>query len=117
MRTSAPRGSTLKVPVAGKEGRFPENHGIEDLLWAPEGMAPSLRPRNLLGAMYVQFYWLVASAGDLSRCKHCNRIISYASPIPGSRDRKPRKDKEFCDKRCRQNYHYHNRIKPSPQSN
>ena len=27
-----------------------------------------------------------------------------------------RKDKEFCDSRCRQNYHYHNRIKPSQKS-
>jgi hypothetical protein len=69
--------------------------------------------RNLLGAMGLQFYWLITSAGELSRCKYCGRIISYAPPIPGSAaSRKPRKDKEFCDSRCRQNYHYHNRIKP-----
>jgi hypothetical protein len=69
--------------------------------------------RNLLGAMYLQFYWLITSAGDLSRCKYCERIISYAPAIPESEGRKPRKDKEFCDSRCRQNYHYHNRIKPT----
>ena len=72
--------------------------------------------RNLLGAMYLQFFWLVTSAGDLSRCKYCGRIISYAPPIPIGKEhkaRKPRKDKEFCDSRCRQNYHYHNRIKPA----
>jgi len=75
--------------------------------------------RNLLGAMYLQFFWLVTSAGELSRCKYCGRIISYAPPIPAGEDRKarkPRKDKEFCDSRCRQNYHYHNRIKPRRQS-
>jgi hypothetical protein len=73
--------------------------------------------RNLLGAMGLQFYWLITSAGELSRCKYCGRIISYAPPMPGSdTDRKPRKDKEFCDSRCRQNYHYHNRVKPSRQS-
>ena len=76
--------------------------------------------RNLLGAMYLQFYWLITSASELSRCKHCRRIISYAPPmLVGDQDlkaRKPRKDKEFCDSRCRQNYHYHNRIKPSRQS-
>jgi hypothetical protein len=75
--------------------------------------------RNLLGAMGLQFYWLITSAGELSRCKHCGRIISYAPPIPAGEDhkaRKPRKDKEFCDSRCRQNYHYHNRIKPTRKS-
>ncbi len=76
-----------------------------------EGMMRSWRARNLVGAMHLQFYWLITSGGDISRCKHCNRIISYAPPIPGSNDRKPRRDKEFCDKRCRQNYHYHNRLK------
>ena len=73
--------------------------------------------RNLLGAMGLQWYWLITSAGELSRCKDCGNIISYAPPMPGGdTDRKPRKDKEFCDSRCRQNYHYHNRIKPRRQS-
>lgn len=67
--------------------------------------------RNLLGAMHLQFFWLVTSGKELSRCKHCGRIMSPASEMPESRKRKPRKDKEFCDSRCRQNYHYHNRIK------
>jgi hypothetical protein len=93
-------------------------------LAAPRGLAPlspekltgSLKVRNLLGAMYLQFYWLITSRSDLSRCKYCRRIISYAPPMPESRMRKPRKDKEFCDSRCRQNYHYHNRIKPNRDS-
>jgi hypothetical protein len=75
--------------------------------------------RNLLGAMYLQFYWLISSASELSRCKHCGRIISHAPPMLVGVNRivrKPRKDKEFCDSRCRQNYHYHHRIKPSRQS-
>jgi hypothetical protein len=72
--------------------------------------------RNLLGAMYLQFYWLITSAGALSHCRFCEGILSYAPPIPGTGERKPRKDKEFCDSRCRQNYHYHNRIKPERNS-
>jgi hypothetical protein len=82
---------------------------------APELLMASVRPCNLLGAMYAQFYWLLASGGDLSRCKHCGRVISHASPafVGDRRGRKPRKDKEFCDSRCRQNYHYHQRIKGS----
>lgn len=93
----------------------PSNQLPSDHVWTLETMKSSLWPRNLLGAMYLQFLWLVDSAGELSRCKHCDRIISYAPPLPESGDRKSRKDKEFCNKRCRQNYHYHNRIKPAQQ--
>ena len=49
-------------------------------VWTPETMKSSLWPRNLLGAMYLQFLWLADSAGELARCKHCDRIISYATP-------------------------------------
>jgi hypothetical protein len=96
--------------------RSPSGREALDEKLAPELLMPSVRPRNLLGAMYTQFYWLLASGGDLSRCKYCGRIISHASPALGEggrRGRKPRKDKEFCDSRCRQNYHYHHRIKGS----
>ncbi len=76
----------------------------------------SWQPRNLLGALYLQAFWLVTSTAELSKCKYCGRIISYAPPVPVGQERKarkPRKDKAFCDSRCRQNYHYHNRIKPA----
>ena len=89
--------------------------GIRPLLTV-DSLNASWGVRNLLGAMYLQFFWLVTSAGELSRCKYCGRIISYAPPVPVGEDRKarkPRKDKEFCDSRCRQSYHYHNRVKPS----
>jgi len=82
-------------------------------------LARSWGARNLLGAMGLQFYWLITSASELAHCKHCNRIISYAPPMPvgdEGKARKPRRDKEFCSTQCRQNYHYHNRIKPSRQS-
>lgn len=72
--------------------------------------------RNLIGAMSLQFYWLITSTGDLSRCKYCGRIITYTPPFPDSTTRKPREDKEFCNSRCRQNYHYHHRTKHKSQS-
>lgn len=96
--------------------RSPSGGEALDEKLAPELLMPSVRPRNLLGAMYTQFYWLLASGGDLSHCKYCGRIISHASPALGEggrRVRKPRKDKEFCDNRCRQNYHYHQKVKGS----
>jgi hypothetical protein len=82
-------------------------------------LAPGWGARNLPGAMGLQFYWLITSSEELDRCKYCGRIISYAPPVPVGEElkvRKPRKDKEFCDSRCRQNYHYHNRIKPERNS-
>jgi hypothetical protein len=90
----------------------------------PEDSAPPITPdlfsrgwvaRNLLGTLGLQFYWLITSDGELDRCRYCGRIISHTSPVPGSQTtkrRKTRSDKSFCNSRCRQNYHYHNRRKP-----
>jgi hypothetical protein len=58
---------------------------------------------NLLGAMYLQMWWMVTSSGDLSRCEHCSRLISLTRPSPGARKR--RSDKKFCDDACRQAHH------------
>jgi hypothetical protein len=94
----------------------PKGSSDERQLLTIDSLNASWGVRNLLGALYLQFYWLVTSAGELSRCKYCGRIISYAPPLPDGEDRKarkPRKDKAFCDSRCRQNFHYHNRIKPT----
>lgn len=54
---------------------------------------------NLLGAMYLQMYWLMTSAGELKRCEHCGRIVLLARPHPDGRKR--RSDKRFCDNACR----------------
>ena len=54
---------------------------------------------NLLGAMYLQMYWLMTSAGELKRCEHCGRIVSLSCPHPEGRKR--RSDKRFCDDACR----------------
>ena len=59
--------------------------------------------KNLLGAMYLQMYWLMAAGGTLRRCEHCGRIISLSRPRPESRKR--RQDKRFCDDACRQAHH------------
>ncbi len=58
---------------------------------------------NVLGAMYLQMYWLLTSGGNLVRCEYCGRIISLARPHPGGRKR--RRDRRFCDDACRQAHH------------
>jgi hypothetical protein len=69
--------------------------------------------KSLYGAMYLQMYWLMAAGGNVTRCKYCRRIISLASPLPGSR--KTRQDKKFCNDACRQRHHYHTKTKPRRQ--
>jgi len=59
--------------------------------------------RNLLGAMYLQMYWLMSSGGDAARCEHCSQLMSLARPHPEGRKR--RRDKRFCDDACRQAHH------------
>lgn len=66
--------------------------------------------KSLLGAMYLQMYWLMASDGDVTRCRHCNLLISL-SRTDGKR--KPPKHKKYCGNACRQRYYYHNTIVPN----
>jgi hypothetical protein len=70
---------------------------------------------NLLGAMWLQLFWLLTAADTPRRCRQCDRIIAYEQPdqpMQGTikNDRsggyRTRKDKGFCDKKCRDHYHY-----------
>ncbi len=58
---------------------------------------------NLLGAMYLQMFWLVASGEDLARCEHCGLVMSLGHVTPEGRKR--RRDKRFCGDACRQAHH------------
>jgi hypothetical protein len=80
---------------------------------APHRLGASWGFRNLIGAMYLQFYWLITSRAEIKRCKYCDRIISLAPPTTsdGKKGRKPRSDKKYCNKSCQQNYDYHQRRK------
>jgi hypothetical protein len=69
----------------------------------PSNVTSSWEFDSLVGAMYLQMYWLLESGGDVTRCEHCGRIISLGRPHPGGRKR--RSDKRFCDEACRQAHH------------
>jgi hypothetical protein len=78
--------------------------------------------RNLLGAMWLQMYFLLTSAHrTLCRNPECNRIITIEEPIPaqnagGRRNArgkyKTRTDKKFCSKACANRYQYLTKTKP-----
>jgi hypothetical protein len=75
------------------------NEGSSD----PAGVTATWDFKSLLGAMYLQMYWLMAAGSELTRCEYCGRIISLARPYPEGRKR--RRDKRFCDDACRQAHH------------
>ena len=58
---------------------------------------------NLLGAMYLQMFWLMASMDKVARCEYCGRIITFTRSHPEGRKR--RSDKRFCNDACRQAHH------------
>jgi hypothetical protein len=58
---------------------------------------------NLLGAAYLQMWWLMTSEGEVARCEYCHRRMSLARPAPDGRKR--RRDKRFCSDSCRQAHH------------
>lgn len=73
----------------------------------PEAIASKIESTwefdNLLGAAYLQMWWLLASGGDVTRCENCRRVISLARPRLSGR--KTRRDKRFCSDSCRQAHH------------
>jgi hypothetical protein len=58
---------------------------------------------NLLGAAYLQMWWIMTSEGEIARCEYCHRRMSLARSGPHGRKR--RRDKRFCSDSCRQAHH------------
>lgn len=78
---------------------------------------------NLLGAMWLQMFWLLTVSDTPRRCKNweCDKIIAYEQPqqpttFAGKNDRsrgyRTRGDKGFCSKKCSNRYNYLTRTKP-----
>ena len=76
---------------------------IRSLETLTNGIRSSWEFDNLLGAAYLQMWWLMCSGGDVTRCEYCRRIMSLARPHPNGRKR--RRDKRFCSDSCRQAHH------------
>jgi hypothetical protein len=76
---------------------------IESLETLTSGIRSSWEFDHLLGAAYLQMWWLMSSGGDVTRCEYCRRIMSLARPHPNGRKR--RRDKRFCSDSCRQAHH------------
>jgi hypothetical protein len=82
---------------------------------------------NLLGAIWLQMFWLLTASETPRRCRNweCDRIILYEQPeqpmrLVSKNDRsggyRTRVDKGFCSKKCSNRYNYLTRTKPRRQS-
>jgi hypothetical protein len=69
----------------------------------PLGIKSTWHFDNLLGAAYLQMYWLMTTGSEVTRCEHCGRMIALSRSNPEGRKR--RRDKRFCDDACRQARH------------
>jgi hypothetical protein len=73
---------------------------------------------NLLGAMWLQMFWLLTANEAPRRCWECGEIIPPEPPNqpPGSKKRGRKKEK-FCNKTCDNRYRYRTETKPRRQAN
>ena len=73
--------------------------------------------RNLLGAMWLQMFWLLTAAEAPHRCRECDKIIAYEQPYqPQGTKKRGRKKEKFCDKVCSDSYVYRTKTKPRRQA-
>jgi hypothetical protein len=58
---------------------------------------------SLIGAMYLEMWWLLVSGSNIARCEFCGSPISLGRSQPHARKR--RRDRRFCNDACRQAHH------------
>ena len=83
---------------------------MEDKDERPSDIVDTWSFDNLLGAMYLQMFWLMGSGANTTRCDWCGRFITLGKPSPEAKKRPSHK--RFCDRYCRQKWNYHHRAKP-----
>lgn len=79
---------------------------------------------NLLGAMWLQMFWLLTASEEPRKCRLCDKIIAYKQPEQTKR-LTPKNDrsggyrtgpkKSYCSRKCSNRYNYLKRTKPRRQ--
>ncbi len=99
------------------------NHCATRFRRAGNGLADFLEYRTLLGALYLQFAWVLRERANVRRCKWCGERIGLE---PGTREqkgeagnkvRKPHKNTEFCSRQCRYDYNNERKRKKRKEAN
>src|SRR5829696_4758766 len=126
---ATPAGTTAWAldAVASKTQRKVAGNAYPALYGTVGRFVPGWDFINLLGAMWLQMFWLLTSSEAPRRCKNweCDRVIAYEQPDQPTRgteknDRsggyKTRSDKAVCSKKCGNRYNYLTRTKPRRQN-
>jgi hypothetical protein len=76
---------------------------------AGDGLVEFLDFRTVVGAMYLQFAWVLRGSSDVRRCRYCGKPVG--SRLDGEerqagepKKKKTYKNKRFCNDRCRDAY-------------
>jgi hypothetical protein len=119
------RASALDAVATETQGRIAGN--VYPALCGKAGrLAPGWSFTSLLGAMWLQMFWLLTATKAPQRCRTCDQIISYEQPEQPTQGTKrndrsagyrTRRDKNYCDKTCRDRHHYLTVTKPRRQAN
>jgi hypothetical protein len=73
--------------------------------------------KNLLGAMWLQMFWLLTATKTPRRCLDCGEIIPPEQPNqPQGSKKRGRKKGKFCNKECSDRYVYRTKTKPRRQA-
>lgn len=74
------------------------------------GLTEFLEFETLLGAMYLQFSWVLREASDVRPCKFCGKPIDTETINDSSRgNKKTYRNKRFCRRKCK--HDFENKVK------
>lgn len=69
------------------------------------GLTEFLEFNTLLGAMYLQFCWVLREASEVRRCKFCGKPIDKEAKNVSSRgNKKTYRNKQFCNRKCKHDF-------------
>jgi hypothetical protein len=74
-----------------------------------EGFTEFLDFKNVMGAMYLQFAWVLREKAIARRCKYCGKLIpesTGAETGDEKKSRKTHKNKDYCNRTCKDAYRY-----------
>ena len=104
---------TIRLGVQSKLDR----HCLIRWQRAGNGLLEFLEFKNVLGAMYLQFAWVLREKASVRRCKHCGKPVEGTTDVEETGGRKTYKNKKFCNRKCKDDYNNERKRKRSEEEN
>jgi hypothetical protein len=116
-RTPARAWAWALEAVASETQEKIAEHAFPALYGEVGRFVPGWAFENLLGAMWLQMFWLLTATEAPRKCKQCDKIIAYEQPEqPHGKKKRGRKKEKFCNKGCSDRYVYLTKTKPRRQA-